>query len=81
MADRLPSFGVPQRDHSKPQKMLYTQKTWTLPSGGSHLTADEWDLRVGNISQAEFDARRKHREVAALSPAQERAMIAAPRSR
>jgi hypothetical protein len=38
--------------------MKYLQKTFTLPSGGSKLTDDDYDLAVGKITQKEFERRQ-----------------------
>ena len=80
MLDRLPFGGnnAPSKANS-PRRMLYQQASFTLPAGGSHLTALEWDLRVGKITQEEYDAKQK--EVAALNPSKEMAVVMMPRFR
>lgn len=76
MADRLPSFGVKPRDYSKPKRMLYTQPTWTLPTGGKDMDDLTYALRVGKITQEQHDAARaKERESTSVEPRQRTAML------
>lgn len=79
MSDRMPFGGSGVSKSNSPKRLLYQQASFTLPAGGSHLTALEWDLRVGKITQEEYDAKQK--EAAALNPSKEMAVVIMPRFR
>jgi hypothetical protein len=81
MADRLPFGGGSSATPNKPRRMLYQQDSWTLPSCGSNITDLEYDLRVGKITQEEYDAKLAQAEVAALAPAKRTAVRKHPRTR
>ena len=82
MADKLPfgGNGAPSTNN-RPKRLLYQQQSWTLPVGGSSITDLEYDLRVGKITQEEYDARVKKSEVAAFAPAKRTAVVNHPRHR
>lgn len=81
MSDKLPSFGLGRpRDCSKPKRMLYQQPSFTLPAS-QNCDQLRWDLAMGYITEDEYNAMVKQREVAAVKPAQERAVVTTPSHR
>ena len=69
MADRLPSFGTPPRDASKPKRMLYQQNSWTLPAAPINVSQQEWDRIFGE------------RETTALTPDHEKSVASRARNK
>lgn len=48
--------------------MKYTQPSFTIPVGGSKLTDLEYDLRVGKITQEQYDAITKYESATIKCP-------------
>lgn len=75
MADKLPfgGNGAPSTNN-RPRRVLYQQPSWTLPACNADISELEYSLRVGKITEEEYEA-------AALAPAKRTAVVRHPRSR
>lgn len=75
MADKLPYGG-----NSPSTTMLYLNDSFSLPAFRGSISDLEYDLRVGKITQEQYDAATT-REVAAVNPSKRTAVRKTPRTR